>query len=352
LNEKFVPFAPSYGGSHGKYDWWQTTWKELFANRAEKLHLSTIPGQLWFTISAAGQPVPASKAKDPGRNGDLAGVLKQTLELYKQLPEAQRKPAQPIADANRPTPAPPPGGVVLTVYDRFLQREGSAEYCPLVSGTRGPQRPLHLPGPQRNSLWLTQEECRALMPDNPRRGQTMPVPANLVKRIAFFGLIPGSAWQAEYKWTADSLRNGSLALAVEEASDSHVRIRIHGSILIVTKTVAGYAVDKPNLPEGLNNQYDARLEGTIVYDPTRKQITRWDMAALGDYLGLCYAYDHPKPFATRPLALGFAFELDRGSYELPPELRRNKPMLLTYLPEPFYFDPGKWEADWRKRNQK
>ncbi len=323
----------------------------MFANRAEKLHLSTIPGQVWFTITAAGHPVPASKAKDPGSKGGLAALLKQTFDLYKQLPEAQRRPAEPIADANRPTLAPPPGGLVLTIYDRFLQRE-NAEYCPIVSGARAPQQPLHLPGPQRNSLWLTQEECRSLMPADPQRGQTISVPANLVKRLALFGLLPGSAWQAEYKWTADSLRSGNLNLAVEDVSASRVRLRIQGSILLRTPTVPGYAVDRPNLPEGLNNQYDARLEGTIEYDPVRKQIIRWDMVALGDYLGLCYAYDHPKPYATTPLALGFTFELDRGSYELPPELRRNKPMLLTYLPESFYFDPEKWGADWRKRNPK
>lgn len=313
--------------------------------------MSTLPGLQWCTLTAAGQPVPASKVKDPGpKKRGLANTLEQTLHLYAQLPESQRKPAQPITDANRPTQAPPPGGVVLTVYDRFLQRDYWANYRAIV-GNHSPQQPLTVPGPQRNSLWLTQAECRLLMPENPQKGQTMPVPAHLVRRIALFGLMPASAWHAGYEWKADSLRGGSLALTIEEVSDTRVRMRLQGSALLASKIVLIYGTDRPYLPEGLNNRYDARLEGTIVYDPARKQILRWDMTALGDYLGICYAYDHPKPFATKPLALGFAFELDSGSYELPAEFRRNKPAALTYVPERYYFDPEKWEAD-GKNNQK
>lgn len=302
-------------------------------------------------MTAAGQPVPANKVKTSGPKTGLAGILKQSLERYARLPEAQRKPAEAITDDNRPSPAPPPGGVVLTFYDRFLQRDGKGEYRAIV-GHHTPQQPLTVPGPQRNSMWLTQAESHALMPDHPRKGQTIEAPASLVRRIALFGLIPASAWHSYYLWTPDSVRGSQLSLTVEDVSDSRVRLRIHGSVLLVTKTVAGYAVDKPNLPEGLNNQYDARLEGQIDYDPVQKKIARWDMVALGDYLGLCYAYSHPKPFAVKPLAHGFAFELDRGSYELPAEFRRNKPAVLTYISERFYFDPEKWEADWKKRNKK
>jgi hypothetical protein len=270
------------------------------------------------------------------------------------MPEDQRKPAEPITEANRPTLAPPPGGLVLIIYDRFLERDARGEYRTMVSlpPCDPEQRPMLLPGPQRNSLWLAQEECKALLPDDPRPGQTLDVPAKLVRRIALFGLLPGSAWQAEYQWKADSVRRGSLVLTVEEVAPSRVRMRLHGTISLATPTVPAYGVDRPNLPKGLKNQYDARLEGQIEYDPARKRITRWDMVAFGDYLGLCYAYDHPRPFATRPLALGFTFELDRGSYELPAELRRNKPMLRNYLSEQFYFDPESWEAATTKRTKR
>lgn len=302
-------------------------------------------------MTAAGQPVPASKAKARGPKGNLAPTLKEIVDLYAHLPQSQRKPAQAITDDNRPTVAPPDGGVVLTTYDRFLRRDDEGQYH-AIAGHRTTAEKLSVPGPQRNSLWLTKDECHAFMPDRPHKGQTLAVPASVARRIAQFGFIPASAWHGGYEWKPDSVKASELTLNVEEVSDSRVRLRIHGSVLLVTKTIAGYGVDRPNLPDDLNNQFDARLEGQIEYDPAHKKITRWDMIALGDYTGICYGYDHPRPFAIKPLALGFAFELDRGSYELPAGLRRNKPAVLTYVAERFYFDPEKWEADWKKRNKK
>jgi hypothetical protein len=228
LNERFVPYAPSWGDGKDKYPWWQATWKDFFANHAEKLKMSTLPGSIWFTLTAAGHPVPASKVRASGAKSDLADTLKQILELYAQLPESQRKPSETIRDANRPTPAPPPGGVVLTCYDRFLQRDERGEYHAIV-GHRTPTQPLSVPGPQRNSLWLTRAECAALMPYHPRKGQTIAAPAPLARRVFLFGFIPASAWQGGYEWKADSARGGSFTLTVEEVSGSRVNLRLHGS---------------------------------------------------------------------------------------------------------------------------
>ena len=65
--------------------------------------------------------------------------------------------------------------------------------------------------------------------------------------------------------------------------------------------------------ESLPIRYDARIEGVVVIDRAKCAITRWDMAALGDYTGEWFAEDGGRWRAAKPgapLALGFALEID------------------------------------------
>ena len=92
-------------------------------------------------------------------------------------------------------------------------------------------------------------------------------------------------------------------------------------------------------------------------DQAKGQITRWDMAALGDFSGRWFAGNKGWKEATldTPLPLGFAFELDTTAYELPPERRRPRSFMHAYTfkeREEFYWDPDKWLDDWKKRQPK
>src|SRR5262249_38063391 len=109
--------------------------------------------------------------------------------------------------------------------------------------------------------------------------------------------------------------------------------------------------------KNVENRYDARLEGVLVYDRERKQVTRWDLAALGDFSGRWFAGNNGWKEATReaPLPLGFAFELDRTAYDLPPERRRPRSVMHAYIfraAEGHYWDPDLWLRDWKKRQPK
>jgi hypothetical protein len=178
LNDKFVPYSPRFADGKDGYAWWKAMHKELHANKDEKFHLCWVPGTNFTVHTSAGQPIPAKKAKHVHGKSDVANVLKQVLDLYKQLPESQRRPAEPITDANRPEPAPPKGGLVLVSYDRPLMRDREGRYRSLT-GPDMRQKQLRdrvpgQPGAQRDAFWLTADECQALIPDNPRKGQTMP----------------------------------------------------------------------------------------------------------------------------------------------------------------------------------
>jgi len=104
----------------------------------------------------------------------------------------------------------------------------------------------------------------------------------------------------------------------------------------------------------VENRYDARLQGVLVYDRAKKRIARWDMVALGDYTGCWFAGNDGWKEATReaPLSVGFSFEADHSAYQVPAERRRPRSFVHAYIfngKEQYYWDPDKWEADWKKR---
>jgi hypothetical protein len=150
---------------------------------------------------------------------------------------------------------------------------------------------------------------------------------------------------------------------VEEVSAQAIRLRVHGSVLLVGMGthLKNKAQSTPNpLGKNVENRYDARLEGTLVYDRAQKRIVRWDMAALGDYTGEWFpqgkGWSEARPDA--PVRLAFSFESDRSDYEYP-ERRRPRSFVHGYIfgadrgqvREQYYWDPEKWEADWKKTRQ-
>ena len=73
-------------------------------------------------------------------------------------PEADRRPAVVDGDV-KPQPPPPPGGLVLTIYDRPLGRADASRYRHPEGDDCGGFR-THAPHGQRSSLWLTADDSR------------------------------------------------------------------------------------------------------------------------------------------------------------------------------------------------
>jgi hypothetical protein len=255
----------------------------------------------------------------------------------------------------KPQPPPPPGGLVLTIYDRPLGRDRDGRYR-LPEGDDLAGLRTHAPHGQRSSLWLKEEEWKSLLPENLRKGDRHKVSTNLVKRIALYGLVPQSLWVVEETWKPDSVREGELAVTIEDVSPAAVRLRLHGHVLL---SGPGVLHEWPNRKfiKNLENRYDARLEGVLSYDRAKKRFVRWDMVALGDCSGRWFAGNKGWIEATSkaPLSLGFAFELDANAYDLPPERRRPRSFMHAYVfraREEYYWAPDRWLEDWMKRPKK
>lgn len=289
-----------------------------------------------------------------GDRNSLAPALREVLDAYAKLPVEERR-AKTVAGEAKPVPEPPAGGLVLTIYDRPLGRGEDGGYR-LPEGKDFGGNRTHAPHGQRSSLWLTREECESLIPDAPRQGETHAVPAKLARRIALFGLVPQSLWVVTHSWQPDSLRAGDLKLTVTESSPRLVRLRLHGSVLLTAKAPhILYPTGK--VIKEVDNRYDARLEGVVEYDRSQQRISKWDMTVLGDYQGTWFAGNDGWKEATAraPLPVGFAFEVDDSAYQLPPERRRPRSFVHAYIfngREQFYWDPAKWEEDWKKRQRR
>lgn len=289
-----------------------------------------------------------------GDSNSLAAALREVLDAYAKLPEEERRPKTVEGDVI-PVPAPPEGGLVLTIYDRPIARGVDGDYR-LPEGKDFGGFRTHAPHGQRSSLWLTEEECRTLIPENPQQGETYEVSTKLTKRIALYGLAPETLWVVTHSWQPDSLRSGELKLTVVEATPQTLRLRLHGSVILTAKA-PHFQYPTGKVVKEVENRYDARLEGMLVYDRSQKRISRWDMTALGDYQGTWFAGNDGWKEATtaEPLPLGFAVELDQTAYQVPPERRRPRSFIHAYLfngREQFYWDPAKWEEDWKKRQRR
>src|SRR5262249_2177250 len=125
-------------------------------------------GSQFITVTAAGRNLTNRVGQ-----GGIAKALQEILDAYAKLPEADRRP-ESVSGEGKPMPAPPPGGVVLTVYDRPLVREADGSYRHAKGKPDGLS--LTAPAGQRTTLWLTADECASLIPANPAKGATHDVP--------------------------------------------------------------------------------------------------------------------------------------------------------------------------------
>lgn len=350
LNTRFSCFAPGWF-INSKDDTYQAAWKRFYvAKQLPTEGKGWLQGTNLVLMTSTGRLLSGSvKGKD-----GLARGLQDVLDVYAKLPEEERR-AKAVEGEIKPQPSPPPGGLVLTIYDRPLGRAKEGRYR-LPEGDDFEGSRTHAPHGQRSSLWLTEEECKSLLSMNPTKGQTHKVPAKLVKRIGLYGLVPQSLWVVEESWKPNSMREGELQLKVEEVTEQTIRMRLHGSLLL---TGPGILHEWPNRKfiKNLENRYDARVEGNLEYDRVKQKIVRWDMTTLGDFSGRWFAGNKGWKEATSeaPLFLGFAFEIDPTAYELDPERRRPRSFMHSYIfrtSEAHYWDPEKWLEDWKQRQPK
>jgi len=227
----------------------------------------------------------------------MRDVLRQGLRRWQQLPAERRIPgAVRVADADQTDPRftrrLPPGGLIVNVYTRILDRAPGG----LCKGTCNA-----LGGDQsaRDHLWLTEAEWKALVPANPRAGDRFPLPPKVAERMVRFHLTDNTRGEPTM-WRRDDIRAQELTLSVVEVTPAAVRLRLEGFVRLATSAEAAKA----------DRGFDVRLLGHLRYDRARQALDRLDVVAVGDHWGKGEYTRDARP-GRQPL--GIVFELSRGN---------------------------------------
>ena len=245
--------------------------------------------------------------------GQAPDVMRETLRLglreWKKLPEERRKPgAVKVDDLDKSDPrytrTPPPGGLIVNVYTRILDRD-KGELCKGTCKTLGGDKAA------RDHLWLTESEWKAMVPAEPKKGDWSSLSAKVIERILRFHLTDNTRGEPPM-WRREDIRSQELTLTVEEVSPATIRLKLEGSALLATNADVAKA----------ERGFDVRLLGTLQYDRTKKSIERFSVVAVGDHWGQGSFTGGARP-GRQPL--GVAFELASGKSAadlVPPQAAR------------------------------
>src|SRR4051812_42806330 len=167
--------------------------------------------------------------KNAGQAPDvMRDSLRRGLAAWGRLPADRTRPgAVTVPGLDRADPqytrTPPPGGLVVRVVTRRLDRDGG-QLCHCDGETGAGAEAA------RDHLWVTAAERAALAPPGVKAGDSYPLPATLTARILQFHLVDNTKGEPVF-WQPGEVR-GTLTLAVESATDAEVRLKLEGTALL------------------------------------------------------------------------------------------------------------------------
>ncbi len=257
----------------------------------------------------------------------------KVLEAFLALPESERRPGAvevpDISESQRAILSPPKDGLVLRVHARFLARDdkggfryAGAEDFPLMQKNPGlARRRMFFLQPNTEYMWLTGEERRSLIPDEPTNGARFKIASDIIERLARFHLTPQRALTSEGGIINKRLvKSARAALVVQDVSPTRIRMRLEGFV----HWGSDYDESKATTPNGLLSQgFETPLYGRVEYDREKKAFVRFDMVAPGDVWGRWGDANGSSMTVERPQRnpIGFALELATGdspSDRIPP----------------------------------
>lgn len=241
------------------------------------------------------------------REKGLHGWLAQRLADWQALPEERRRPGAvevgPLTDVDPIFAAlkPPEGALILRVTNRTMQqdRDGQFRYLGADDFETKPSD-IHLDryrDPANDFMWIQKAEWRAMIPPEPKVGQSQPAPAAVQLRLFAYHLNPNLGIQGSRAFAPRSLKAGELTVQVEAVTDQSIRLRLEGRALL-------------DAPGGLETRlvYRPELLGHMTYDRQKDAVTALDLAAFGELRGRLHRAPETL-FSEAPRYLGVAFEL-------------------------------------------
>jgi hypothetical protein len=301
-------------------------------------------------ITAAGKMVARGELQVGNPKTHLLS-LQRALKAWAALPAAERKPGAirvpdrgPLDPRRNAAKGPPPGTVMVRVFNRQLERTPKGDYRHTVPADYIP--PLRDPKvvgtdqatplwtqPANDYMWITRAEAQAMMPADPKPGQRVEVPISLRERIFRFHLDPSRGLAEGHNFAHVTAAAGKIHLTIETVTAAEVRLRLDGYANLHNPRKALETYQSPSVKEHSRNRripldYDPRLLGYLSYHPAKKVLTRLDIVALGEVRGRPNGENIVGERLGEANPLGIAFELitnPRPADYLPPRAARDEP---------------------------
>jgi hypothetical protein len=223
--------------------------------------------------------------------------LRGALAAFRRIPQSERAPgAVRVEDWDgvdrRFHREPPAKGLIIKTYTRALEKKDN-KLCPSAGKVKIGDLELE-PEAQRDHIWLTEAEWKALVPSSPQVGQRIAVPPAVRERIVRFSLVDSTTGEPPM-WARDQIRTAEMHLTVESVTTHSVRLRLEGVALLSTQA------DRARADRG----FDGRLFGYLNYNRATAAFDRFDVVAVGEHWG-----SQPAAAGGRDRQLiGIAFEL-------------------------------------------
>ncbi|MBX9679940.1 MAG: hypothetical protein K2X38_14350 [Gemmataceae bacterium] len=255
----------------------------------------------------------------------------EKLAEFKKLPKEERMPVVgelKNRDRNAPLNCLPKGALRIKLASRGLERD---EQGALVSKKwqewwtkhQGGDWPMRAE-PGHDYLWLTEAEWQSLLPAEMTKGLQYSLPKQLIKKLVCDPLTH-NAWARNPPiwWNPQHLRSLTFDLTVDDVSTGKVFLSVRGSVHLeapLKDAFNGYRAKTRKGEPILGSpqlKFDGNLLGHFVYDREQKAFTRFDVVALGDYVGFLCDTNGLGEILGYPL--GVAYSLDSGP-PVPPAL--------------------------------
>jgi hypothetical protein len=249
------------------------------------------------------------------------------LKGWNELPESQRKPgAIQVGQAGKmdpKIPGPPEGGLILQVYESRLLGDLKGE---LRRREKHETFSWGTYEPGRDQIWFSEIEWKELLPPDRKKGTRHPLPTSvagrMIARLTDWSEANGAHWQPEH------VRSHDLTLTVEDVSSTAIRLRLEGSVRLAHNTpkeaVRYHSALRPlhHADPKAFARYDGQMLGYLSYDLDKKAFTRFDVVALGEYVGpLLNPYrneDKQSFYLIKPCPLGVSFGIAPPGLVVPP----------------------------------
>jgi len=267
LNDKFIPVVDNVSKSQVRKD----EHGEFFRKIAEQGHY-------------AGRTVPTNT-----RQG-----LYDAVRIWNKTTTAERSPK--IAKSFQADPKfslnPPTDGLILRMITRDLPREARAKRTDLTA--------FNL-----DHVWISKEEMLSMVPDNPSKGQLVPIPKVIAERIARFHLLDSVRGESR-PFDEDQVKIDNIGLKVMKVSDETIKFVIYGRSKTSrppSKKVNPYTNARITKEMGT----DLVWSGAVIFDRQEERFTRFDLLAAGKRWGRSL-YNF-RDNDTGPAPIGFGFQI-------------------------------------------